>query len=479
MGISDLLEIGKQGLAANRQALTTTSNNIANANTPGYSRQRPVMESNTMSQTDGVFIGGGVSVPKVIRVHDVFIDRQIIDESRAFGAMKARADGLRQMESLLTRNGYEVGESVNSFFNAYRELSANPENPSVRNLVLESADSAARSFRRVHDSMSDMQTQIDQKLGGMVDEINAQAQELAGLNEKITFMNSANQEPNELLDRRDVIVKNLSLKLGCAITSDENGHANIAPSGMGSLVFGSHANLLEAGRSPAMGDKNGGNVDIFVRDSFGVHRITEVFKEGEFAGLIQVRDQYINGTLKQLDSVAYEFARAVNDLHRTGTGLDGNSSRDIFQTQEAVKGFSSQMAVSEDVKGNLSAIASGFEENAPGDNRLAVSMAELQNRALMPSGGLIQDGAELRSTLSESLNSIAGRLAASTAKEDEMLRHQTSIMDQLENYRQNISGVSLEEEAIQMMQYQAVFNASAKAMRVGDELLQTILSLKD
>lgn len=478
MAISDLMEIGKQGLAANRQALTTNSNNIANANTPGYSRQRAVMESHQMSQTGGVFIGGGVSVPRVVRAHDIFVDRQIVDEARSYGTVKTRAEGLRQMENLLTRDGFEVGDSVNTFFNSFRELSANPENPTLRNMVLENADGAAQAFRRVTASLTDMQSQIDTKISSMVDGINSQLVELGDLNQKITQLEHANQSPNELLDRRDAIVRELSGKLGWQFTSDESGSANLASGGMGVLVQGGLVNKIAAVRTPAVGDKNGGNVDLVVVDSFGSHRITQNLKEGEIAGLIQVRDQFINGTLKQLDHAAYQLSKSVNEVHSTGTGADGSSGRKIFSESDNIAGFASLIEVSGDVKGNVAAVATGLE-SAPGDNRLALQMAELGTKKILPADGFINSDREAHSTLGESLAGIAGKLATETMKESEMVKHQESIMNQLENYRQSIVGVSLEEEAVQMMQHQAVFNASAKCMRVGDELLQAILSIKD
>lgn len=479
MSISDLMEIGKQGLAANRQALTTNSNNIANANTPGYSRQRAVMEANSVSQTDGVFIGGGVSVPRVVRAHDVFVERQLTDESRTFGTVKSRSEGLKQMENLLTRDGFEIGDSVNNFFNSFRELSANPENSSLRNLVLENAEGAAQAFRRVTGSLTDMQSQIDTKISAMVDGINGQLEELGGLNAKITEFEHLNQSPNELYDRRDAIVRDLSGKLGWQFTSDEAGHANLASGGMGVLVQGGMVNKLQAVRSAANGDKSAGNVDIVVVDNFGEHRITQNLKEGEIAGLIQVRDQMINGTLKQLDHSAYQLAKSVNELHETGSGMNGETGKKIFTESEEIPGFASLIDVHSDVKGNVSALAAGLENGAPGDNRLALELAELSNKKLLPPQGLIQEGAEGQNTIGESLANIAGKLASETAKESETMKHQESIMNQLENYRQSISGVSLEEEAVQMMQHQAVFNASAKCMRIGDELFQTILNIKE
>jgi len=479
MGVGDIFEIGKQGLAANRQALQTTSNNIANANTPGYSRQRPVFEAREAGIRDGLMIGGGVDVPKVIRVHDTFVERQIVEESKALGTLRVRSEGMKHLESALYNEGFELGESMNRFFNSYRELSANPEAPAVRSLVADAASATANSFRALNDSLDTMKRDLDLRLENMVKEVNANAHELAEINEKVARYEALGQSPNELYDRRDVLVRDLSQKLGYPITTNERGQIGISATGLGILVEGNEANDIFVQRTPEDGSKSAGSMDIYVKDSFGLHKVTHTFHDGEISGMLHVRDNVINQTLNHIDNAAYQFSREVNNLHRQGVGLDGQSERGLFVDLEGAKGAAGMLDISDAVKENFEVVATGMAKSSPGDNRIALQITDLQNKELMPTDGVLREGAEPRYTLNESLNSMVGGVATQTAKEDQLLRHQESIMGQLDNYRQSISGVSLDEEAIHMIQYQAVFNASAKTMKVGDELLQTILSLKD
>lgn len=479
MSVNDIFEMGKQGLAANKQALQTTSNNIANANTPGYSRQRPVLESMASQMTDGKMIGGGVDVKNVIRVHDEFATRQAIEEAKNLGGLKVRADGMRHLESLFYKDGFELGELTNKFFNSYRELSANPESQATRGLVRESAINLADGFRKLNDGIVDMKRDIDVRLNATVDRANANLRELADLNEKIVRFESVGQMPNELLDRRDTVVREISQTLGFPIIPDEGGRLNFSAGGMGVLVQGSSVNELTVQRTAEEGGKSAGSLDIFVKDNFGLHKATSAFKEGEIAGMLYIRDQALTHAQARLDHAAYQINQSVNQVHEQGVGVDGLSGRALFKSVEGPANASANMYINEEVARNVETIASGFSDSGPGDNRLALAMADLQNHALMPTDGILKEEGELRFTINESLNSLIGDIATQTANEDQLARHQDAIVGQLDNYRDAISGVSLEEEAIHMIQYQAVFNAAAKTMKVGDELLQTILSLKD
>jgi len=482
MAINDILEIGAQALAANRTALQTTSNNIANTNTPGYSRQRPVFTSHEQSLVSGNRLGGGVEVKQVVRSHDVFVQHQLIDESKTLGSAKMRAQGLQRLEGIVSNDGFQVGDLINKFFSDVRELSANPETPALRTAVAVSAENTSAGFRKINDSLQAMKADIDSQLTFGIEEVNSMTKELAGLNQRIYQYEAGGESPNELYDRRDQIQRDLSARLGFDVSTDDHGHVNISAGGLGIIVQGGEAHELVTQRTPEAGAKGAGSVDIFVKEPAGVRNVTKAFKDGELGGLLHVRDQVVNPALAQLDRAAFELTRSVNETHREGQGLDGLSDRGLFKDLDVVKDASHNIDLSDAVKKSHDSIAVGLDATAAGDNRVALRIGELQTQKLLPlasAGPLAEGEAEVPSqTLNDSLNSMVGRIAVESAAEEQGYRHQEAIMGQLENYRQSITGVSLEEEAMNMMQFQAVFNASAKAMKVGDELFDTILSLK-
>lgn len=396
-----------------------------------------------------------------------------------------QADGIKRIEGLVYNDGGHMGELMNRFFNDFRELSLNPESSTIRSSIANSADITARGFRKLNDSLESMQADTDWQITATIDDINSNTRELAKLNESIFQFEAVKEPANELKDRRDQIVRQISEKLGVQVTEDDNGRMNIIAPGMGILVNGGESNELFVRRTGEDGDKAGGTVDIFLKDISGEHVVTHGIKDGEIAGMIYVRDKVLNPTLKKINTMAFEFSKAVNEVHRQGTGMDGGEGRNIFSELESVSGAARLLKIDKAIENNHELIASGFESGSPGDNRLALAMSELHTRPIIQDLGhatqAAVDGESAAGklyTLNESFNSMVGSIATHIKMQDESVGHQESILNQLENYKKTVSGVSLEEEGIGIIQFQNAFNANAKIMKVSDELLQTILTIK-
>lgn len=477
MPVIDILEIGKQGLDANRQGLQTSSNNVANANTPGYSRQRAVLATNEQP-LQGQTRLPGVNVKATVRVHDKFVQNQIIDEFHLLGAAKLRTEGMRRVEGAVHNEAFRVNDLLNGFFNDLRQLSANPEVNALRSNVIFSAQEAANGFRSLSNNLVAVRDDMDSQISVAVERVNTLAQEVADLNGKIAFYEGKGEPPLELLDRRDTAVREIAQKLGFQDFVDNRDRVNLTAGGVGVLVNGTTFSELVVMRTPENGAKAAGSYDIFVKDGQGLRAATGYLKDGEIGGMIHVRDKVINPTLKHLDSVAFQFADNVNLLHSQGVGGDGLTGRNLFDISATAEGAAQKIAVTSEIRNNSSAIAVGAVPNSPGDNRVALALADLQNLTLISDDPTSDTPGPDRQTLNESLTGLVGKVGVQTEHEDRLFRHQEAVVSQLENYRQSISGVNLDEEAVSMMQYQSAFNASAKAMKVGDELLNTILSLK-
>jgi len=476
MAISDLLELGRQGMNANRSAMETTSNNIANANSPGYSRQRPIMQSSEGRMEQGVRIGGGVELSKVIRVHDQFVQNQLIQESTTLGTLRGSVDALKRVEAVVQRDGEQLDGVVNKFFNDFRELSTNPETPSLRGVVRQSAETLGHYFGVANDSLNSMRTELDVKLASTVTEINQLTSEISVLNGKIALAEAVNKIPNELYDRRDQALREVSGKIDLQVTVDGRNQVTLVTGG-DVLVQGENSHQLSAERTEERTDKAPGSLDVFVNSNTGKHRITHRMKEGELAGIIKVRDQVVNQSMKRLDSLATHLATEVNQIHNKGVGLDGLTNRNLFkEIAPGTSGASGMLAITDDVKANFESVATAYEVGVPGDNRVALDIADIQNK-IMFAAELSGQG-EPRETLSQSINSMVGHVGVITQQDERLLDHAAAVVDQLENYRQSTSGVNIEEESISLLQYQTAFHAAVKTMKLGDELMDTILSLK-
>lgn len=484
MSISDIMEIGRQGLSANRRALQTTSQNVANANTPGYSRQRPVLVARERWTTDSTSVGGGVDVTQVIRIHDNFIEKRIWEEAKDFGKYRTQADGIKRIEASLYNDGNHMGDLINRFFNDYRELSLNPESSTIRASVANSAGLTATGFKKLNESFENMSNDLDWQIKATISDINSNTKELAKLNESIFQFQAVGENANELQDRRDNIVREISQKLGLQVSVDTNDRMNIVAPGVGILVNGGEAYELYTQKSGEREGKADGCVDIYLKDINGNKVVTHGIQDGEVAGMLYVRDKVLHPTLEKLDKLAYEFSKSVNDVHRQGVGVDGAGERNIFKELGSSKSAAKFLELSDDVKRSHESIAASIEPNKPGDNRLALAMADLQTQSKIADLGQfsVKQATEFETnklyTFNESFNSLVGNVGTQVKMQDSAFQHQGSILDQLENYKQTVSGVSLEEEAIGIIQFQNAFNANAKMMKVSDELLQTILTIK-
>ena len=477
MAINDIFEIGRQGIEANRRALSTTSQNVSNANTPGYSRQRANFSASAKSSTGGVTLGGGVQIDRVVRVHNDFVHGQILEEMKSHGGFKARAEGLTRIEGQVNEQGRQLSEQVTHFFNAFRELSTNPEQQTLKLAAIQATEDVGRSFRKINDALESLKKEIDINLGTVVDDINHLTREVASLNQAIALNEAVRDVPNELLDRRELILRQLSSKLGFQTFYDERGAASVV-SGGAVLVQGSESNELTALRTPEKGNKGEGSVEIMLTDKYGNRNIPVRLEDGELGGAIHIRDNVINVMLRQLDTAAYQLGTSVNKLQEQAVELTGNSSIGLFtDLGEQVRGSASRLGVSQQVRQDPEAFATGLTV-APGDNRVVLEISSLAEKPLMPEFFRSND-VESRFTIGESINSLMGFLGSETQRERQFFESSDRVLSQLENYRESISGVSLEEEAINMIQYQHAFNAAAKATKVGDELLQTILSIKE
>jgi flagellar hook-associated protein 1 len=481
MAINDILEVGKQGMAANRQAMNTATNNIANANTPGYSRQRAVFSSNEQSFINGVRVGRGVQVKEAVRIHDTFIEKRLVEEGKSFGAAKARAETLKRVEGALTNDSGRVTDLVNNFFNDVRELSLNPEQVALRSSVLMSAQNAANGFREMGDALRNVRQDLDIQIEVDVVQINTLAKELAGLNVNIAQATARGVDaPHELEDRREIVLQELSQKLGVDSTTDQFGRKVVQIGGIGVLVNGDQVNELVTMRTPADGKKAAGSVDIFIKDGNGLSKVTSRIEEGSIGGSLHVRDSIISGSLTDLDRTAYQFATRVNEIHRGGVAADGLSGRDLLTQPDGETDASRFVKISDDVKNNPSALALGYTPDGPSDNRVALELSRLQEEKIVPARaageGVLDRGSQ---TLNESLTTLVGEIGIHTRNDDEAFQRQDSLMKQLNAYRESVSGVNLEEEAMNLMQYQTVYNASAKAMKVGSELFETLLGIVD
>ncbi|MBC7346628.1 MAG: flagellar hook-associated protein FlgK [Clostridia bacterium] len=251
------LNIARRGLSAQQAGMHTTSHNIANANTPGFSRQRAVLETTTPWPVPSVNmpagagqIGTGVEVSLIERIRDTFLDRQIRNELATLGLWEQRRDALEQVEVVFMEPG-ETGLAtlLGQFWDSWQELSKYPESMPVRTTVIETAQALAEALRHTHAQLTTIRNDLNALIGLKVEEVNTLARQIADLNKQIVTIKAAGISPNDLLDRRDLLLDELSKLVEITVTENDSGAIAVKLAGQSDaqpLVDGSSYNQLFA-----------------------------------------------------------------------------------------------------------------------------------------------------------------------------------------------------------------------------------------
>ena len=475
MSVLNVLQSGKSGMTTAKAGIATAGHNISNANTEGYSRQRILSEANVSKQmsgaTGGPFVGEGSKLSRIERINDQYLEKQLREGHRDLAYHEEKQVFLNQVEDVFNEmNGDGLNRMVSRYFNEFRKLSNDPTNEAIRQSVRESSQAMVNEFHRLRSEVEGIRGHIDTRIDGNMKELNGLGEQVADLNMRIQHATSGGNEPNDLLDRRDAILQKMNSFLDLTVHHEENGMATVDVRGVGPLVVGPNVEKYYVARAPAQTDQ--GSVDNSLqisRSEFSTQFVTENFKGGKIGALIEMRDQAVSTVLGRLDEMAYTIANSVNEIHSQGFTADGLTNVNFFAPVDGVTGAASRLSLSDDVKNSVNNIAVALAAQAPGDNRNAIAIANLQNLHLLNNG---------HTTVDDFYNSIVADIGVASSRNNEDAGQQKGILTQLSKVRDQVSGVSIDEETTNLMQFQHAFDASARVIKVADEMLETVLKLR-
>lgn len=467
-----MMDTGKRSLMNSQTALQTVGHNIANKSTEGYSRQRVDLVANEPTGLGKLRIGNGARATSVSRINNPFIEKQLERETNGLGKKESQAAAMMRVEQVFNEQQNKgLNKYIGDFFNSFRELSNSPESSAIRSLVKESGDFLAKDFRRVNSQLTKIQDEIDFQISVNVSEVNEITREIANLNEKIQSVEMNALEANDERDRRGLLIKKLGEKLDIKYGESEDGLVTVTAANSAVLVSGSSQRDLLVAAGPERGGKRDGNFEVYYKSNEGNTpvNITKQIKGGAIGGLIETRDQYINGILNHIDELAYKMSNEVNRAHVSG--YDSYSQRGVafFKPLDGIDGAAAHIEVNQEVLRDSGRVVAGADPGGPGDNRLSNLISAMQYDQMMNGG---------TSTFDDFYNNIVGNVGVTASRANSELESQKGIVGQLKNIRESISGVSLDEETTKMIEYQKSYDASAKLIKTADEMLDTILSLK-
>ena len=470
MSINKIMNVGKAALAANQSALSTTAHNVANVNTPGFSRQRVNMEAAIPSNEGGVQTGSGVVAGSITRAASPFVNRRIQQESTDLGSYEGMSGIMQQVEAVMQDDGEKgISSSMTKFFNDVRNLSAQPDSQALRTVVQESARSVGNNFNNTSQSLGKIHDDLNRRVESSVAEVNTLTTDIARLNKRVAEIEIAGGQANDERDSRDLAVQKLSKLIDIQEVPGEHGLVGINAGRMGSLVTG----FESQGLSAQMEANDAGQGVMKIHLSNGPHMattdITDSIKSGAIGGYLKARDQVLPEFMNRMDQIAHGFANEVNSIHSQSFSSDGKTGVNLFDVPEGVKGAAQSISLSAMVASNPGNISAGSVPNAAGDNRGLLAIADIQNSKFLDGG---------KATFNDAYSGLVGRVGAQTKEVSDRFDNQKGLIDQLTNLRDQQAGVSLDEEGIDMVKFQKAFDASAKMIQVADQMMDTVINLK-
>ena len=486
-GIYMAMEIARKALIASQTAILVTSHNVANVNTPGYSRQEAIVTEAGAMSTFGGQLGLGAVVTGIRQRVDLLADRQLVSENGAYASLDYTSRATGQIEAIFNDvTGADLANRVSEFFNSWDDLSANPQGTAERQTVVSTAELLTSEFRRVDSQLTALKDNADKDVASIVEEVNQIVSQIANLNRFIKDALVQGQAPNDLMDQRGVLLKSLGEKIGYTSITDSFGQVNVYVGNGRPLVDGETAGSLAAqvGSGSVYDVKiflPGQNVLVSVPDT-----ITGDIASGELAAAIRFRDGYINTVRDRVDQLAYAINTQVNAQHSQGYGLAGSvpaTGVNFFDPpplvppdplnpeKDAARDFRVAATITSDLRLLAAARVEGTEipPALPGDNRNSLLMAGLRNISVAGLGG---------ATIPDFIAGMVGQIGSETKGADLDLRHQKVVVNYLETRREEVSGVSLDEEMTNLIRFQRAFEAATRMISVLDGLLDDVLNLK-
>lgn len=469
-GLFSALNAAKTSLEVNQKSIEIIGNNISNVNTEGYSRQSAELTTYPALNFGDFFVGQGVKISNVKRDHDIFVTNQLRDKVVDYGLYNGQARSLDELERVFNITEENIATDVDRFFDSWQELSASPSDLVLRDTVIQRGELLSTNFNNTVNELNTVQENINDELIAKISDVNSKIEEIASLNEAIFTIEVKGQMANTARDQRDILAQELATTLGAVSYEDSKGMLAVHLPGGLPLVQGYDSMSLEA-------VKSGVNLDI-VLHAGGVGRtLSQHNMGGEFEGLTDMRDNFIPSLKDDLDRLAYEISTQVNQQHALGAGLDGSTGLSFFSGPAAPVAPPPAPADYADAARNMSVvltdsnqIAAGMPPSppAPGDNRNALTISNIGESYLING--------------SDNFNSFYGKMTSRVgirANQNQLnLQGSEDAKIQLENLRDGLSGVSLEEEMIELITYQRGFESSAKFLSTVDELMEELINIR-
>jgi flagellar hook-associated protein 1 len=464
LGIFGALDLGSNSLSVQEEAMEVTGQNLANVNTTGYTRQQLVVQAATPLQTTIGQEGTGVEATGISQATDALLNSQIQAENSVSGSLNAQQQALEDAETSLneqisnTSNGTASPSGLTAdlanLFGSFQTLSTDPTDLSDRQSVVASAQQLSTEFNQVSSQLGAVNTQLNQSIQSGVTSANQDLTEIASLNQQIIQAQADGGSANDLSDQREQAIEDLSNYTNISATAQSNGAVNIDIGGV-TMVSGGTA-------SDSLATYDPGNGQLLIKAQNAGTPLT--LSSGSIEGNITTRDGALATLQTSVNTLASQLITQVNGIYSSGYDLNGNTGADLFTGTGA-----SDIGVNSALANDPSQLQASGTAGATGDNTVILALAQLGNTGV---SGLNNQ------TFSQSWAQTVGTLGDAISTVNDQVSNSSSVTQMLTSQRDSVSGVSIDQEMTNLMQFQKSYEASAQLITTLNQMLQTLVDMK-
>jgi flagellar hook-associated protein 1 FlgK len=460
--LNSILSIARGSLLAQQLALGVTSHNLANVTTEGFSRQRAELEPGVPVRVPQGLLGTGVRVADITRARDALLDGIYRREHSLHQGFLARYDALGRIEGALAEpSELSLGAALSAFWNSWSDLASDPVSSSARVAVVAAGQRVVDRFHRLASDLASVRDESVGRLEEGLRQVSALAAQIASLNEQIVSVRAGGRSAPDLEDRRDALLDELARYVPVTVTAKNDGSVGVVIDGIAVVEGTVHRTLV--------GGFGGGGWQIGTSAGSRIDAVS-----GLLGGLLSILNDELPRLRDHLDVLARALVERVNAIHSTGTNPLGTTGVRFFDDQGSLNAVSADtlaldIGVSTDARFVSAGTPDGTGSYRAGANDVALAIAALRTDT---SGGLLS-GIGLDAAYRDLASDVAFR--ASSARE--ATDAHAALASAARERRESVSGVATDEELVRVIQIQAAYGATARLLKVVDEMYQSLLAI--